>query len=130
MSSLRPISAAQLQMQASPAGKQYKRIEWHNHLQLYVRPILSMREMVDTVRGIIGSVVDHEKEIYRPEMLDFAIRVWTVMSYALVELPDDAEEQYYLLYTTDLYDTVKKYINSGQFDAILSAVKAELRYFS
>ena len=117
MSSSNLISASQLTMQMSPSNRQYKKVVWHNNLQLSVRPFLPVEEMLEAVHGIVETVfqtTDLTGGFCAVELFDFAIRAAIVSYYAAVELPDTLEKQYELLYTTDLYETVCKHINQGQ----------------
>ena len=123
MSSPNRISAAQLRTVTSPANKQYKKVVWHNNLMLSVRSWLPLPEMFGLIQNTVTVVFDPEEQRYAPELLDFAIRAGVISYYAAVDLPETLEEQYELVYTTDLYETVCKHISQSQLAAIQDAVR-------
>ena len=105
------------------SGKQYKTIQWHT-VQIVVRPLLNMEEYIKTVRAIVVDCMSKDGEI-AIELLDFSTRLHIIAAYAFVELPDDMEQLYYVVYQSDLYDTVLKVANRAQIDAIIKTVTCE-----
>lgn len=100
--------------------QEFKKINWHN-AELYVRPLLSFEEYANAVRAIVGYCFSSEGA-FAPEFLDFALRVNIISTYAYVELPDDFDRLYELVYLSDLYDTVCSAVNKAQLDALKQAV--------
>ncbi len=101
-------------------------------VQVLIRPLIELEEMVELVNDIMQTCVDSKTQIFMPEMMDFALRVHILISYTNVELPQAVHEQYRLVYGTSLYDDVTEVINKGQVQAIkecleLFATTAQLR---
>ena len=57
------------------------------------------------------------------ELLDFSERLHIITAYAYVDMPEDFKQLYYIVYNSDLYDTVIKYVNVNQVQAIHDAVR-------
>lgn len=99
----------------------FKRINWHN-AKLVVRTCLSAEEYENTVRGIVDYCRTEDGGI-AVEMIDFAERANLIASYALLEMPQDFEKLYRLVYASDLYDTVCAAVSAAQLDAIKRSVR-------
>ena len=74
------------------------------------------------VASIADSCFDNETGVYTPENKDFAVRLCVVGAYTNVDIPADPEEQYTLLYGTDLIRYVFSAINPDQLDVIMKSV--------
>lgn len=116
------ISAEQLQMLTNPSDLQYKKVQWHKNMTLYVRQFLPFREMLDLIDAIVSSGLSKDGSTFLPELVDFSTRLYITSTYAAVELPKDTDAQYRVLYTTDLYETVCKNINQSQLSTILKCI--------
>lgn len=114
-----PLST--LKQTVGMSGKQYTEVPWHA-TRFVVRRFLSIQEVMTVIQRIIDGACDHDGNILIG-LLDFSIRLSIVTAYALVELPTDADELYYVLYGSDLYDTVCKNVNRDQIDMIKNAVQ-------
>lgn len=124
MASERKVSVEQLRkIGSAPASRT---VMWHG-IAVTVRTLLPFSETVQFVGSVLASCYDKSHDRFVPEMKDFAIRANTVLRYACVELPDDFEEQYALLYTTDIYDFVLSVINRPQLDSILETINICIR---
>lgn len=118
-----PLSPQQLMLQVSPTDYQYKELQWHHNLRLRVRSFLRASEMGSMVRDILEAVCRKDDGRLCPELLDYATRAGIVSYYADVELPEKLEDQYHLLYTTDLYSKVMGIANQDQVAAVRDAVR-------
>ncbi len=98
-----------------------KIISWRAK-RIVVRPLLSFGETIQIVNNVIDSCVDKSTGYFVPETLDFALRFHIVSMYASVEMPEDIDLQYTLLYATDLYDAIVNNVNKSQIEAIKNAV--------
>lgn len=101
-------------------GKQYKKIPWHDAF-IYVKSIIPFKEMIGMVEYIVNSCIG-KNGLFMPEFLDFSLRVCVLNYYSLVELPEDIEEKFYVVYQSDIYDTVVKHINKGQIESIKNSI--------
>ena len=109
------ITAVQLAQVEIDTG--YKTVVWHG-LNMTIRPLLTMQEVTQFVDSVMTTCHDKERDLFFPEMIDFAFRVNVVMRYACVKLPEDVDEQYRLVYATDLYETIRCKINQSQLNAL------------
>ena len=103
----------------------YRKVAWHTS-ELVVKSFLTMKEYFDTVHSILDDCTDKDGAVVY-EMVDFATKLNVIISYALIELPDDIDELYYIVYETDLYKTVYSFANKDQIDAIVSSVDLCMR---
>lgn len=113
--------------ECSPANKQYTKVLWHKNKTLLVRRFIPLNEVPQLIDMIMSTIINPQEKYFMPELKDFAIRAGVVMYYAVVQMPETTEAQYELLYTTDLYDVVKKNANLAQIDSIIDAVDLCLR---
>ena len=106
--------------------KQFKTIHWHT-ATIVVKQILPIDEYIETIHKIITDCRTKEDNV-AVELLDFSIRANIVSSYAFIELPDDIEELYYVLYASDLYNVICSNINRCQVDSIINTVRTILNF--
>ncbi len=121
MAELCKLTAGEAAKIASSINISPKVIQWRTK-RITVRPLLSFAETVQIVNNVMDACIDKSTGYFIPETLDFALRLNIVSMYASVEIPENMEQQYILLYATDLYDTVLNYVNKGQIEAIKSAI--------
>lgn len=114
------VTASTLKRIAGVSGKQYKKVTWHS-TTLTIKQTLTIKEYIDTVHSIIQSCMTPE-ETCAVELLDFAIRLNIISSYAFVELPESLEDMFYIVYSSDLYETVCKNVNNSQVASIKDTV--------
>ena len=105
-------------------GKHKKVIRWHTD-NITIKRMLTVKEYLDTIRGIIKDCKTPDDN-FAIELLDFSIRLNIITSYAYIEFPKDVEEMYYLVYASDLYETVCAHANKAQVESIISSVKMSL----
>ena len=74
------------------------------------------------VRNAVNGCFNSNGE-YMPENLDFVIRLCVIDAYTNVDLPEDVNDRHYLVYRTDLYNTVLQFINRYQFDCMTNAIR-------
>lgn len=107
------------------ADDHIRRIQWRG-LDVIIRSMIDLPEIPSFFSSVMSACYDEEHDLFMPEMLDFAVRANTVLRYSNIILPDDAEEQYRILYGTDLFQTVKDNICFDQVESIIKA--AELSF--
>ena len=118
------LSANELRRVAGVWGKQYQTVQWHS-TQLVVRHSLGINEYISLIRSIVADCSPKDGEVAY-ELFDFSVRLNVVLAYAFVELPEDIESAFYILYNSDLYDTVRKYANTAQIDAAIDGARKTL----
>lgn len=120
MGQIPKVTANTLKRIAGVSGKQYKKVQWHS-TTITIKQALTIKEYIDTIHSIIQSCMTPE-ETCAVELLDFAIRLNIISSYAFVELPESLEDIFYIVYSTDLYDVVLKNVCSSQVESIRDTV--------
>jgi hypothetical protein len=93
-----------------------------------VRRVLPLNDMLQLVADVVSSCVDAETWTYTPEAEDFAIRKGVVSMYGNINLPDNLEKQYLLLYSTPAYDQIIDAIDYMQFLSIKRAIEARINH--
>lgn len=124
MGAIKMLSANDVKRIAGISGRQYKKVQWHS-AEIIVRPFLTIDEYMEVVRQIMRDCKGPDGKIVL-ELIDFAIRMNVICAYAAVELPDNMRDLYYIIYTSDLYNTIISAVNKNQIEEIASAVYANV----
>ena len=91
---------------------------------IQVRRTLPLEDAVNFVKDISATCVDDEQAEFMPELFDFAVRMYTVMYYANIDLSKDVKKAYRILYDTTLFKQVYGFVDAEQItNLILSAEK-------
>lgn len=90
---------------------------WKNR-KFLVRPFINAYEVIDLASSIRQMCTNEESGEMYPEMEDFAFKVNVISAYTTIELPEDINECYRIIYLTDLYETVSRNINNEQLKSI------------
>lgn len=101
--------------------RNYKEVvdyNWHGKI-IKIKYMLSREEMLSLIHDIENMCIT-ESGNFIPGLLDFSIRLNVVSNYAYVELPDNMDDIYNVLYHSDIYDAVASNINQNQKNAILN----------
>lgn len=98
----------------------YKKVIWHTS-ELVIKSFLTIKEYFDTINNILMDCADKDGFVVY-EMVDFATKLNIIISYALIELPDDIDELYYIAYESDLFKTICATANKDQIDSIVLSV--------
>lgn len=124
MEKVKKITAEQLR--GANNVPSHRTVMWHG-IAVTLRPLLSLVEVTQFVNSVMDSCYDKEHDVFVPDMMDFAFRVNAVSRYACVELPESIEEQYSILYNTDIFDTIVSYANAAQLQSIKDAINVCMR---
>jgi hypothetical protein len=116
-----PMAEEDVLRLADEGDIKFKRVNWHN-TKLIVRTCLSSEEYEDTVRNILDYCRTGDGGM-AVEMIDFAERANIIAAYALLEMPQDYEKLFRVVYASDLYETVCGAVSKAQVDAIKRSVK-------
>lgn len=98
-----------------------------NGIEIEIKHSLNIYEMKLLFDYVVERCFSSDDGSYQPEYRDFAERASTIAVYTNIELPASVEDQYDLMYKTDIYSAVYKNINSEQHYAILDAVDEKLK---
>lgn len=120
MEKIKKISVEQLRTHNKPSQRT---ILWHG-IAVTIRYLLPIKEVTLLVNSVMDGCYDKAHDVFIPEMMDFAFRVNIVTRYACVDLPQDIEEQYEILYNTDIFDTIASAINTAQMQSIKDTIYA------
>lgn len=124
MEKVKKITAEQLRCANNVPS--HRTVMWHG-IAVTLRPLLPLVEVTQFVNSVMDSCYDKEHDVFVPDMMDFAFRVNAVSRYACVELPESIEEQYSILYNTDIFDTIVSYANAAQLQSIKDAINVCMR---
>ena len=126
MGQIPKVAASTLMRIVGVSGKQYKKVMWHS-TELIIKPLLSVDEYINVIQRIINDCSTPQGECV-VELIDFSLRRNVVSAYAFVDYPDDIDDLYYILYASDLFETVRKHINDSQYDAITNTIYLLARF--
>lgn len=99
----------------------WKNVLWRGKT-VKVKPSLSFEEMIDCYNDITGTITDEATGMIRYELLDFTVKIYILAYYTQLEFPQTIEEQYDMIYNTDLYGSIAAAVNQEQTAAIKEAV--------
>jgi len=121
MDDIRRVATNTLMRVAGSKAREEKTVLWHG-VKIVVRPFLSFGEYLSAVRSILDSCCGEDGVPHR-EVFDISARSSIVSAYALVRLPSSMDDVSYLLFASDLYDTIISNVCSAQVESILQSVK-------
>lgn len=104
-------------------------IQW-NGLDLTVRRNISFSETLDFVKYVTDLCFADETHEYLPEARDLAIKIFLIEHYTNLDLPDSLEERNYVIYETDIVQTVLNCVNPYQFNEIVRAIDLKIDYMA
>lgn len=100
----------------------YKTIKWDGY-DIVVKQLLSADEFIGVVRTVFRDCrIPDTDNMVRLELIDFAIKTNIVSAYANVELPEDLNDLYNLIYGTDLYESVCDNVSEIQLKSIINSI--------
>ena len=118
---IRMITPEELCAAVSPKSEVIQ-VSWAGKLLLTIRSMISMEESIKFIETAMQLCWGGESYYY--EVMDFAFRCAVITYYSNVQLPEGLEQKYEIVYGTDLYETILKYTNLDQIDAIREAIKS------
>ena len=91
---------------------------------------ITVRKMIgiDEMQQMVGLILDQcwDGECLRKELADFFLRCAVITFFTNVTLPEKREEQYEILYGTDLFHIVRRTICGDQIASVENALKLYL----
>ena len=97
-----------------------------NGIEIKVKRYLNIYEMKVLFDEIFNRCFSTENGAYQPEYRDFADRAATIAIYTDITLPSAVDDQYDLVYKTDLYFFVTDHIDPMQHGCIMQAIDEKL----
>lgn len=90
---------------------------------------LSLTEMIGFVVNVHEICFDSETAEYLPHGYDFAIRIQVLEKYLGMDGAGDSDELYSMAYGLgDLFDQIYTGIDTDQFEAMMDAIGAKIKY--
>ena len=104
-------------------------IEW-NGLELMVRRTITLAETMEFVKFVTDICFADETNEYIPEVRDYAIKLFILEHYTNLDLPEETEKKYAIIYQTDIMPTVLNMLDGQQFNDIIRAIDTKLDYMA
>lgn len=92
-----------------------------------IKYMIDLVDMLEFVDEVSVNAFDSDGE-YIPAVVDFLIKVNVIKRYTNAELPEDIQEQYSFIYTTDLFEQICEHINTVQLKEIIGAIDNKIAY--
>lgn len=103
----------------------FENFEW-NGIDVLVKKTLPLKEMLEFIDGVTKSCFNEDTNAYRPEVKEFAIKIFVLEKYANFTMPKNIESKYDLIYQSDIVSCVLKYINMEQYNEIITAINQKV----
>lgn len=97
-------------------------------IEISVKNTLNFEESILFVNNIVDICVDSDTGEYNPEMFDFMVKLFTVKFYSNAEISGDVENDYKLIYESDIFDKVFEQINATQFNELVRSASAKIDF--
>lgn len=122
---LKKVSINSFEKVVTDLYEPFEIIEW-NGIEVVIKKTLSLKEMLEFVDGVTKSCFNEDTNAYRPEALDFAVKIFVLEKYANFNLPKNIELKYDLIYQSDVVSHIIPHINSEQFKEIISSINKKV----
>lgn len=99
-----------------------------NGLEIEVKKVLPLAQMLGFVEGVVSSCFDSDTGEYKPEFKDFLIRCAIIEMYTNIEMPENVESKYRLVYETDIMQSIIPSISRSQYDVIMEAIDKKIEH--
>lgn len=102
-------------------------VAW-NGIDINVKRTLSFKDMLTFVNNVFQLCFDGETGEFMPELKDFAIKSYILEMYTDIELPDNVQEKYDLIYCSDAFECILPYIHSSQLSEMIHALEDKMKH--
>lgn len=102
-------------------------VAW-NGLDINVQHTLSFKDMLTFVNNVFQLCFDGETGEFMPELKDFAIKSYILEMYTDIELPDNVQEKYDLIYCSDVLECILPYVHSAQLSEMIHSVEDKMKH--
>ena len=125
------VDLSEFKKVAMPEGNEFEELEWRG-LKIRVRHMLDLAGVIKFVSYVTESCFDSETGEYLPEIRDFAERSALIQLYTNIDLPEETSEQYELLYSNDLIESIRNsgIIDCAQINVIDDAIDDKIYYLT
>lgn len=97
-----------------------KTILWHGK-RININPLLEFKDFFDLIGDIITHCIKDGKMII--ESVDFVFKAKSIERYGGISLPNDINEQYKIIYSSDLVQTIFNEVNAEQLKSIKQIIQ-------
>ncbi len=111
------ITAREIKQIASTFYEQPKYIMWHGK-RIKINPLLSFKEFFELSCAIISGCTKSQDNVLVPESIDFVFKARTIEKYGNIDLPHDIDDQYKIIYGSDIVEYIFKEVNQKQLHAL------------
>lgn len=120
MGQIKRLSVNDVMRITGVSAKQCKKVTWHTS-EFIVRNLLPLGDFLNTVNSILTDCEANDGTV-DIGLIDFALRKNIIVAYAFINLPDDVDQLYYVVYASDLFDAVCSAINQEQLKALFKTI--------
>ena len=93
-----------------------------------ISPTISWEDAATMINYVVSIVFDEENGDYHPEVTEVLTKAQVLERYAHFNIPKSFDKIYHLVYSTDAYAFVEKYIDQSQLLDIENAIEKTLEY--
>lgn len=119
--SLRGLTSQMMRNAAKSIENRVKRVKWMNY-EFSVRYSIGFSEYVKLIQKVVADCQNDNGEI-AIELIDFSLRSNIIATYANIELPDNLDEVFRIVYASGLYELVENAVNLSQIKSIETTVR-------
>ena len=95
-------------------------------VEIKVKRFLTMKEMFEFTNSVVDACFRKDDGSYRPEVKDFMVRSCILDIYTNIEIPENLENRYDMVYRFGVISEIMRYIDQAQFNAIMSAIDCKI----
>lgn len=125
MDNVKTITAREIKQIASTFYEQPKYVMWHGK-RIKINPLLSFEEFVSLIDEIFKRCVDNGSGRLILETVDFVFKVEFLKKYCSIVLPENVEDQYKIIYGSDLIELCFDQVNHEQLANIKKIINAHI----
>ena len=96
-------------------------------IEITVQKIVPFQKMSEIVQRVAASCFGKDDGSYMPEVMNTALRLCIFDAYTNIELPDDMDEQNFLIFGSGLWDLVTALIDADQLGTIELAINRRVK---
>jgi hypothetical protein len=125
MADVKTVTPREIKQITNAICEKPKTILWHGK-RININPLLSFKETFELVSDVINGCTKSEDNVIIAEVVDFVFKSKTLEKYGNIELPDDIESQYQIIYGSDIVKNVWGSVNKEQLDML----KRTINYYT
>lgn len=104
-------------------------VTW-NGLEIIIKNTLSLTEVFTFVNNVIQMCFEDETGEYLPEVKDFAIKSCILDMYTNIELEQNVQKRYELIYCSDIIQFIVEHLPNPQLSEITHAIDVKLAHLA